>query len=335
MEKKKDEVEQNEEYKEKKKQKGKQKEKRILNEKDKGKKDKGKKIEKVTDEVEMPLIECEPSEFSKATEVESKVASWIFSFEGDKSDVVFETKDGFQSMRFMMESLIPECETFYNVIDTWAMLLNFEERMKSEDCPRRFFAQQKSLHGQIQDLEKFELVFFPVVSVVHYLLICFNLKEGRIQIFDNSDVDVPLSAKYGSIPIVVQKVFVTVLKQLNDGRFKKLNKAKPKREKMSWRTLGNHVDCAVFMMRHMETYMGQSMKDWDCGLADEGKTQKSQLVNLRHKYVGKMLLSDLNVKKNLVLEGMHKFAEYPEQKQKEILDYAKTMVHNRFNEFAN
>ncbi|KAJ9537540.1 hypothetical protein OSB04_030273 [Centaurea solstitialis] len=288
--------------------------------------DKGKEIEKLTDEVGIPLIEWEVNDFSKATEIESKVASWIFSFQGDKSDVLFETKDGFQSTRFMMENLIPECEAFYNVIDTWSILLNYEERLKSEDSPRRFFCTTKIIVSLPN-------CFFPVVSSVHYFLICFNLKEGKTQVIDNSAVDVSFSAKYDSIPIAV--VFVNVLKQLDDERVKKLNRGKPKKEKMSWRTIRNQVDCAIFMMRHMETYMGQAVKDWDCGFANEGPTQKSQLVNLRHKYVGRMLLSDLNVKKNLVIKGMGKFAEYPIQKQKEILEYAKTMIHNSFNEFTD
>ncbi|KAJ9537071.1 hypothetical protein OSB04_029804 [Centaurea solstitialis] len=322
--------------------------------------DKGKRIEEVTDELETPLIQWEVNDFSKPTGIESKVANWIFSFEGNKSDVVFETNDGFQSTRFMMESLIPESEAFYNVIDTWSILLNYEERLKTKNSPRRFFCTTEIIpgeifkensdqernnalfwnnfveflerNGQIEDLKKF---FFPVVSSVHYFLVCFNLKEGKTQVIDNSAVDVSFSAKYGNIPIALRKVFVNVLKQLDDERVKKLNRGKPKREKMSWRTLRNKVDCAVFMMIHMETYMGQDVKDWYCGLANEGSTQKSQLLNLRHKYVGRMLLSDLNIKKNLVIEGMGKFAEYPMQKQKEILEYAKTMIYNRFNQFTD
>ncbi|KAJ9549057.1 hypothetical protein OSB04_021600 [Centaurea solstitialis] len=269
--------------------------------------DKGKRIQEVTDELETPLIQWEVNDFSKPTEIESKVASWIFSFEGDKSDVVFETNDGFQSTRFMMESLIPESEAFYNPGEI------FKENSDQERNNALFwnnFVEFLERNGQIQDLKKFDL-------------------EGKTQVIDNSVVDVSFSAKYGSIPIALRKVFVNVLKQLDDERVKKLNRGKPKREKMSWRTLRNQVDCAVFMMIHMETYMGQDVKDWDCGLANEGSTQKSQLLNLQHKYVGRMLLSDLNIKKNLVIEGMGKFAEYPMPKQKEILEYAKTMIYNR------
>ncbi|KAJ9541396.1 hypothetical protein OSB04_027902 [Centaurea solstitialis] len=288
--------------------------------------DKGKRIQEVTDELETPLIQWEVNDFSKPTEIESKVANWIFSFEGNKSDVVFETNDGFQSTRFMMESLIPESEAFYNPGEI------FKENSDQERNNALFwnnFVEFLERNGQIEDLKKFDLVFFPVVSSVHYFLICFNLKEGKTQVIDNSAVDVSFSAKYGNFPIALRKVFVNVLKQLDDERVKKLNRGKPKREKMSWRTLRNKVDCAVFMMIHMETYMGQDVKDWYCGLANEGSTQKSQLLNLRHKYVGRMLLSDLNIKKNLVIEGMGKFAEYPMQKQKEILEYAKTMIYNR------
>ncbi|KAJ9540989.1 hypothetical protein OSB04_027495 [Centaurea solstitialis] len=168
-------------------------------------------------------------------------------------------------------------------------------------------------------------VFFPVVSQSHYYLICFNLKQGSSHIFDNSVVDVPFSAKYGKISMIVSR------NQIDDGRVRKLDKAKPQREQMNWRTTTNNVDCTIFMMRHMETYMGEKVKKWECGFAQECVTQKTQLDNLRHKYVARILLSDLNEKNELVLKKNEKFCKIPIEKQKQFLDNAKMMKNDRFN----
>ncbi|KAH6771911.1 hypothetical protein C2S52_005352 [Perilla frutescens var. hirtella] len=35
---------------------------------------------------------------------------------------------------------------------------------------------------------------------------------------------------------------------------------------MNWRDKENNNYCGVYTMRHMETYMGQSSKSWDCNL---------------------------------------------------------------------
>lgn len=40
----------------------------------------------------------------------------------------------------------------------------------------------------------------------------------------------------------------------------------PKRLQMPWRDAVNKRDCGVFTMRHMESFEGQAVKVWDCGL---------------------------------------------------------------------
>nr|GMC80165.1 uncharacterized protein LOC109159180 [Ipomoea batatas] len=55
---------------------------------------------------------------------------------------------------------------------------------------------------------------------------------------------------------------------------------KPTRIKMAWRD-NESEDCGVYVMCHMETFMGFLAKDWDCGLV---KANRSQLYRLRVKY---------------------------------------------------
>lgn len=42
---------------------------------------------------------------------------------------------------------------------------------------------------------------------------------------------------------------------------------------MSWRNNVNTVDSGVFLMQHMESYVGQSVKLWDCDLSRGNQSQ--------------------------------------------------------------
>lgn len=90
--------------------------------------------------------------------------------------------------------------------------------------------------------------------------------------------------------------------------------AKPVRLAFPWRTLHNTIDCGVFLMRHMETYKGTSVKDWKCELSNErddkgevSPKQQRELDDLRHKYVAKILLNDVNTLKHVVEEEINQF----------------------------
>ncbi|KAL8215167.1 hypothetical protein R6Q57_004616 [Mikania cordata] len=66
---------------------------------------------------------------------------------------------------------------------------------------------------------------------------------------------------------------------------------------LPWKTTINGVDCGVFSMRHMETYMGGGLKRWKTGLNPESESQRRQLNQLRFKYLCKILLSNVNILK--------------------------------------
>lgn len=270
-----------------------------------------------------------------------------------------ETNYGQISFRVMFESLIPESEPFSNVIDSWSVLLNHEERLKSKDSPKRLlcttevlpdemfvgkvsldknlklftknFCANMKANAELEVLKKVELVFFPLVKHQHYYVLCFDLKNGASHILDNSATNVPDSAKYGDVPKTVQKLFMKYLEKIGDGRFKKFTRIVPKREAMKWRTKENHKDCAIFMMIHMETFMGGAVKNWDCGLEEESTAQKAQLKKLRFKYVTKMLLSDINQRKEWVMKEVKAFGELPQDKLKQIQENAEKIKEERLS----
>ncbi|KAL4578215.1 hypothetical protein LXL04_014335 [Taraxacum kok-saghyz] len=83
----------------------------------------------------------------------------------------------------------------------------------------------------------------------------------------------------------------------------------------------NNTDCGIFLMRHMETYKGQELQDWEVNLeiedADKGD-QQMQLAALRRKYVTKILTSDLNNLKPTVYSYLPKYDALPLEKKLEI-----------------
>ncbi|GKF85117.1 hypothetical protein Tco_0250015 [Tanacetum coccineum] len=88
--------------------------------------------------------------------------------------------------------------------------------------------------------------------------------------------------------------------------------------KMGWRTRMNFVDSGVFVMRHMETYQGNGMFDFKSLLKTEASGQKEQLDELRHKYVAKILLSDINLVRNVVKAEAEAYHSLPATEKRRL-----------------
>ncbi|KAL8201768.1 hypothetical protein R6Q57_010915 [Mikania cordata] len=72
--------------------------------------------------------------------------------------------------------------------------------------------------------------------------------------------------------------------------------------RISWLTTNNFVDCGIFVMRHMEMYMGNHTRAWDCGFPKDERAKKTKCNLLRKKYAYKILTSDINMHKDRVLK---------------------------------
>ncbi|CAM8948336.1 unnamed protein product [Rhodiola kirilowii] len=55
-------------------------------------------------------------------------------------------------------------------------------------------------------------------------------------------------------------------------------------------------------MRHMESYMGGGSLHWKSGLVAEGEQQTEQLMALRDTYLNVMIRSNLNAKREVVMQ---------------------------------
>ncbi|KAL8226059.1 hypothetical protein R6Q57_018616 [Mikania cordata] len=80
----------------------------------------------------------------------------------------------------------------------------------------------------------------------------------------------------------------------------------------------------------MESYVGKDEKEWNAGFAmEKGILQKRQLVDLRRKYVAKILLHNINEAKSFVLTDMKNYLELPFDEKKRFQKSAHSRIDER------
>ncbi|CAH1420619.1 unnamed protein product [Lactuca virosa] len=290
---------------------------------------------------------------------EKRVAEWIFSLQGEPNDIVFHTLDGFSAERFHMESFFPTCELFGHVIDCWSQVLNLDESKRAPESPLRVYCKtdltnsylesdltesqrkDKFIENLLLSIEDMDaslryvgLLFLPVIRSFHIFLFVINLQHPEFVIIDNNKVDDHIDERYGQLPQIIKKYIIDYLKSQNHPKTEMFSHVMPYRLEMPWRTINNHIDCGVFTMRHMETYMGGSMNEFKVGFKNESSAQDDQLVKLRTKYLYKIITHEYNVQKDYVLQKVDEFHKIPSRQRSELLAIAKEQIHTRLDDFS-
>ncbi|MFS7914440.1 putative papain-like cysteine peptidase superfamily [Helianthus anomalus] len=122
------------------------------------------------------------------------------------------------------------------------------------------------------------VICFVILELGHFCLVCFDMEKDAITVIDN----------------MVKDVCMKYLKLVNHPKFLSFKAAIPKRLDFEWPTVGNSVDCGVFVMRHMETWFGVTDKKWDSGFPLSHKEKKDFLTCLKKKYMMKLVCSKVN-----------------------------------------
>ncbi|KAL3639563.1 hypothetical protein CASFOL_017470 [Castilleja foliolosa] len=212
-----------------------------------------------------------------------------------------------------------------NLVDTWCVILNHDERYAAPTSPTRFFLStrttmftivrpsekwdlnesQQRFNNKLKEeydsycqvsLDAVDMFLFPILHSGHFYVISFNVKNFKIEILDNSTAedDEPLTTKYGSVPSTLQAFFSNFLRENNLVQWaNSFEKVDIKRLKLPWRDGQNFIDCGVFTMRHLETYKGQTLKNYKSGLT--AANIEKQLKVLRVKYCAAILSNECNV----------------------------------------
>ena len=111
-----------------------------------------------------------------------------------------------------------------------------------------------------------------------------------------------------------------------------LKKLVQERMTFEWQKRNNIDDSVVYTMRHMETYMGDP-RSWRPGFEVNESKQEAKVTDLRAKYVSKLLLSQLNERKDFVNKQYRKFFTKTEEIRKNMLEQARITRWERLNPY--
>ncbi|GKA40160.1 ulp1 protease family, C-terminal catalytic domain-containing protein [Tanacetum coccineum] len=245
-----------------------------------------------------PYVVREVSYICGISPHESRAANCLFS-RLIQIDIVFKMShvDG---PRSVLESLYPGVDVASGAIDLFTHVLNEAEKRKNIHTVNRLFCHTAMVTSDMRGweyetaCEKFnenmedvfknslyktikgvELVFFPILIGRHFILMCMNMKNCVVQIFDNILSNVTSVREiYGPLPLVMGGMFLDYLSHVDHPKHEKMRKADFMIMGMGCSTKNNFVDYGVFVMRHMETFKG----DVDCcGFSKEGEKQIEEL----------------------------------------------------------
>ncbi|KAM0046589.1 putative Ulp1 protease family catalytic domain, papain-like cysteine peptidase superfamily [Helianthus debilis subsp. tardiflorus] len=285
----------------------------------------------------------------KQTKAEIAVSNYIFCGKEDIWDVLFFVKDVVSVPRVILESLCPEVELHVSLIDAWSHILNIAEKKRKKGTDYRLFCYplmiQKDTYEREEDviideftknmndvlkkeklksIKDFDIVFVPIFhhDKKHFYLMCFDLKRTKTTLLDNiaplEDEEKGDHDPYHGWTRKTKQAFEGYLERILHPKAANMKATSINRLQMPWRTYFNGVDCGIFLMRHMETYMGEDANKYHCGFAkEESGLQKKQIEDLRRKYTTKILLHDANENKPYVVSLVSNFQELPaKEKQK-------------------
>lgn len=250
--------------------------------------------------------------------LERELYYWIITDSKGPENAPLYDDDIVTVLRGDMKTMRPGSYLSANVINAWSACLNWKEEYRSHDSPSRFFfttypcsftvvdtppnwddeqtckAFYERVDEELHKVKSFkfhtcDLAFFPICHSNHFYVVCIYITHGFAVILDNSDVmkDEGTFVKYGDIPKRVVKLFAKYLRRRMF--FFKADNVKSctiRRLRTPWQSDINKTDCGIYVMRHMETYMGTKANEWDTGLK---KRSKKQMWFLRAKYCADIL----------------------------------------------
>ena len=214
---------------------------------------------------------------------------------------------------------------------------------------------------------KFQIfqLFFPICESRHYYLLCFDLKTNKGYAIDNIKAEddsidryqetifllVRLLDKLNNIYLVIYvtktyqviimnftfqgELLVDYLEYKKHPHLQDVAFPKVERLSMIWPTSNNGKDCGIFMMRHMECFMGNGLKGLKCGFKREGEFQQKQLTCLRITYLKTILLSEFNTLRCKVEHEVETYEALPEETKKRLKAKALEDIEKRIEEGKN
>ncbi|KAH6761356.1 hypothetical protein C2S51_018305 [Perilla frutescens var. frutescens] len=288
-------------------------------------------IVRKTDKLMSPFIIRVTDMSSKISNVERDLWFWIFhKKDANIEDIVFYNERVALRRKDIM-TMRGNIEISNNVLDAWSSIMNHRELSRAPDSPCRFYASTKpccftidewtgiwdsppkkrlfflSMDDEIKNsqgmkLGDIDMFFFPLYEQQHFQVLCFDVNKFRMDLLDNTTPSGCVNkASDISFQSLLTNFFIEYL-AINGLREKAvgLRNAVLTILELPWGGINNYFDCWIFVMRHMETYMGGGIKNWSIGLR---KIFLSQLKKVRVKYCAEILSAVNNVHKSRNIDG--------------------------------
>ncbi|KAI3496739.1 hypothetical protein L1887_39113 [Cichorium endivia] len=106
-----------------------------------------------------------------------------------------------------------------------------------------------------------------------------------------------------------QRFFCNYLRKENHQKKEALWIMEPQMIKMVWQVANVSADCGLYLMRHMECYMGEGDGKWELDFSGVKQHDEKSLLRLRFKYMYKLLKSDYNMHKDKLTTESHDFSK--------------------------
>ncbi|KAJ0613325.1 putative Ulp1 protease family catalytic domain, papain-like cysteine peptidase superfamily [Helianthus annuus] len=244
-------------------------------------------------------------------------------------ELLFRSPNHVQASRSMFKSLNIGNEVSDGIIDCWAEVLNFQEKRKSREAySRQFFGTKvvflwmlTSEEGGVEarmhkfrlgikgavnrvdyvpDFRNQDIVFFPILEHKHFYLLVFELRDPGIYVVDNDKarqgqlIEDSVYYLHKDTAYKIKDMFVQYLREVGNPRADDIEYCNIQRMPVPWATTANTTDCGVFLMRHMECYMGKK-QNFNCGFSTSGARKMAEVRKLRKRYAAHILCSEVNV----------------------------------------
>ncbi|PWA96205.1 hypothetical protein CTI12_AA040660 [Artemisia annua] len=226
---------------------------------------------------------------------EKRVTECLFSGRFSETDILFQTDYEF-APRIVFESLCPGIKISSEAVDMFTKVLNHAEKYRD---PKKRMCKRE---WDVRDLADKSL----------------DVKESSDK-FIKGMMGILRTTVYGSlanVDLVARfEDFLSFESHPSQGF---LGNTIPQLLRLGCMTKNNVIDCGVFAMRHMETYLFGGEYDDLCGFRREGKEQQNQLDELHHKYAAKILLVDINNKKADFEDEAQAYRRLPLEEKKRL-----------------
>ncbi|XP_019196009.1 PREDICTED: uncharacterized protein LOC109189840 [Ipomoea nil] len=137
-----------------------------------------------------------------------------------------------------------------------------------------------------------DMYFFSIFHKAQFYVMCISFKHAAFVIIDSSSTANMGTVMYGTTPEELRDLLAAYLdSKQHIVRALRLRNMQPERMQLAWSDTPTNGDSGVYAMRHMEAFVGQDPRCWQCGLGTGGP---GEIENMRKRFLHNILLSTVN-----------------------------------------